>query len=118
MCKADIFVNCIYLSKAGPIFVTFEDIENHTEKQLSVITDVFTDMTNSNNSISIYSIHTTFAHSIINVDVNPESKPLFIISINYLLIMLPCESSKCFSAVLWESLLILKDWKNIHVCEM
>ena len=114
-CKADIFVNCIYLSKAGPMFVTFKDIENHTERQLSVIADVSADTTNPNNPIPIYSINTTFAHPVVNVDVPPESKPLSVISIDHLPTMLPRESSESFSAALLESLLALKDRENARV---
>jgi saccharopine dehydrogenase (NAD+, L-lysine-forming) len=112
---ADIFVNCIYLSKPGPMFVTFKDIENHPERQLSVVTDVSCDTTNPHNPIPIYSINTTFAKPVVNVEVPEGSKPLSMISIDHLPTMLPRESSEAFSSALLESLLSLKDRKNARV---
>ena len=112
---ADIFVNCIYLSKPGPMFVTFKDIENHPERQLSVIADVSCDTTNPHNPIPIYSINTTFAKPVVNVEVPEESKPLSVISIDNLPTLLPRESSEAFSSALLGSLLSLKDRKNAQV---
>src|SRR5271163_4419609 len=112
---ADIFVNCIYLSQAGPMFLTFKDIQNHPSRQLSVVADVSADTTNPNNPIPIYTISTTFAHPVVNVEVPPESKPLSVISIDHLPTMLPRESSEAFSAALLESLLALKERENARV---
>ena len=113
--KGDIFVNCIYLSKPGPMFVTFKDIENHPERQLSVIADVSCDTTNPHNPIPIYSINTTFAHPVVNVETPEGSKPLSMISIDHLPTMLPRESSEAFSSALLESLLSLKNRGNARV---
>ena len=113
--KADIFVNCIYLAKPGPMFVTFKDIQNHPERQLSVIADVSCDTTNPHNPIPIYSINTTFAHPVVNVETPEGSKPLSVISIDHLPTMLPRESSEAFSSALLESLLSLKNRENARV---
>ena len=112
---ADIFVNCIYLSKAGPLFLTFKDIENHELRQLSVVADVSCDTTNPHNPIPIYSINTTFAHPVVNVETPEGSKPLSVISIDHLPTMLPRESSEAFSSALLESLLALKDREHARV---
>ena len=112
---ADIFVNCIYLSKAGPLFLTFKDVENHELRQLSVVADVSCDTTNPHNPIPIYSINTTFAHPVVNVETAEGSKPLSVISIDHLPTMLPRESSEAFSSALLESLLALKDQEHARV---
>jgi saccharopine dehydrogenase (NAD+, L-lysine-forming) len=112
---ADIFVNCIYLSKAGPLFLTFKDIENHELRQLSVVADVSCDTTNPHNPIPIYSINTTFEHPVVNVETPGGSKPLSVISIDHLPTMLPRESSEAFSSALLESLLALKDRDHARV---
>jgi len=112
---ADIFVNCIYLSKPGPSFVTFKDISNLESRQLSVIADVSCDTTNPHNPIPIYSINSTFAHPVINVETPEGSKPLSVISIDYLPTILARESSEAFSSALLESLLALKDRDNARV---
>jgi len=97
------------------MFVTFKDIENHPERQLSAIADVSCDTTNPHNPIPIYTINTTFAKPVVNVEVPEGSKPLSVISIDHLPTMLPRESSESFSAALLESLLALKDRKNSRV---
>ena len=112
---ADIFVNCIYLSKPGPMFVTFKDVENHPDRQLSVIADVSCDTTNPHNPIPIYTINTTFARPVVNVEAPEESKPLSVISIDHLPTMLPRESSEAFSSALLPSLLELKDREHARV---
>ena len=111
----DLFVNCIYLSKPGPMFVTFKDILNRLDRQLSVIADVSCDTTNPHNPIPIYSINTTFALPVVNVGVPEGSKPLSVVSIDHLPTMLPRESSEAFSGALLESLLALKDRENARV---
>jgi hypothetical protein len=80
------------------MFVTFKDIENHPERQLSVIADVSCDTTNPHNPIPIYTINTTFAKPVVNVEVPEGSKPLSVISIDHL-----------------PSLLALKDRSNARV---
>ena len=97
------------------MFVTYKDIENHIERQLSVIADVSCDTTNPHNPIPIYFINTTFAHPVVNVETPEGSKPLSVISIDHLPTMLPRESSESFSAALLESLLSLQDRDNARV---
>jgi saccharopine dehydrogenase (NAD+, L-lysine-forming) len=55
----DIFVNCIYLSKPIPPFLT-KDMLNTEKRTLSVVVDVSCDTTNPHNPIPIYSEATTF----------------------------------------------------------
>lgn len=97
------------------MFVTFKDIENRPERQLSVIADVSCDTTNPHNPIPIYSINTTFARPVVNVETPEGSKPLSVISIDHLPTMLPREASEAFSSALLESLLSLKDRENARV---
>ncbi|KAK3750547.1 hypothetical protein QZH41_011077, partial [Actinostola sp. cb2023] len=54
----DIFVNCIYLMKKIPPFVT-RDMLNTNERNLSVIVDVSCDVNSPNNPLPIYDIPTT-----------------------------------------------------------
>ncbi len=97
------------------MFVTFKDVENHPERQLSVIADVSCDTTNPHNPIPIYSINTTFAHPVVNVETPGGSKPLSVISIDHLPTMLPRESSEAFSSALLQSLLSLKNREKARV---
>jgi len=97
------------------MFVTFKDIENVPDRRLSVIADVSCDTTNPHNPIPIYSINTTFAHPVVNVEVPEGTNPLSVISIDHLPTMLPRESSESFSSALLESLLALKDRQNARV---
>jgi saccharopine dehydrogenase (NAD+, L-lysine forming) len=91
------------------------DIENHVDRQLSVIADVSCDTTNPHNPIPIYSVNTTFARPVVNVETPEGSKPLSVISIDHLPTMLPRESSESFSTALLESLLALEDRENARV---
>jgi len=97
------------------MFVTFKDVQNHPERQLSVIADVSCDTTNPHNPIPIYSINTTFAHPVVNVETPEGSNPLSVISIDHLPTMLPRESSEAFSSALLDSLLSLKTRRNARV---
>src|SRR5690349_15001639 len=56
--EVDVFVNCIYLSKRIPPFITQASLSGPTRK-LSMIVDVSCDTTNPNNPIPIYSKNTT-----------------------------------------------------------
>jgi saccharopine dehydrogenase (NAD+, L-lysine-forming) len=56
---ADIFVNCIYLSKPIPPFFTMEMLDN-ANRRLTVVVDVSCDATNPHNPIPVYNACTTF----------------------------------------------------------
>ncbi|CAO3684837.1 unnamed protein product [Umbelopsis vinacea] len=110
--EADIFVNCIYLAKKIPPFVTSELLDG--ERALSVICDVSCDTTNPNNPIPVYSINTTFDKPTVPVKTtNPH--PLEVISIDHLPTLLPRESSEMFSRDLLPTILELQDRQNARV---
>jgi saccharopine dehydrogenase (NAD+, L-lysine forming) len=97
------------------MFITYKDIQNRVDRQLSVIADVSCDTTNPHNPIPIYTVNTTFSHPVVNVEVPEGAKPLSVISIDHLPTMLPRESSEAFSSDLLESLLALQDRQNARV---
>lgn len=104
--EADIFVNCIYLSKPIPKFVTSESIAAAGDaRRLSVVVDVSCDTTNPHNPIPIYSINTTFPEPTVEVDTKGVGHRCTVISIDHLPTLLPRESSEQFSKDLLPSLL-------------
>lgn len=62
MLDVDIFVNCIYLNKKIPPFLSREFIEQSggKDRRLGCVVDVSCDTTNPNNPLPIYDINTTF----------------------------------------------------------
>jgi saccharopine dehydrogenase (NAD+, L-lysine-forming) len=102
---ADIFINCIYLSKPIPPFVTMEML-NSDSRRLKVVVDVSADTTNPHNPIPIYSVATTFAEPLVDVPTTKGPK-LEVCSIDHLPSLLPREASEAFSAALMPSLLQL-----------
>ncbi|KAK9454789.1 hypothetical protein V1511DRAFT_500972 [Dipodascopsis uninucleata] len=111
--QSDIFINCIYLSKKIPPFVTMETLDDPNRK-LSVIVDVSADTTNPNNPIPVYTIATTFTEPTVPVEVKNGPK-LSVCSIDHLPSMLPREASETFSAALLPSILELPDRENARV---
>lgn len=110
---SDIFINCIYLSKEIPPFVTLETL-NTPDRKLSVIVDVSADTTNPFNPVPVYTVATTFDKPTVPVEV--ENGPtLSVCSIDHLPSLLPRESSETFSAALIPSLLELPDRENARV---
>ncbi|KAI8897634.1 hypothetical protein BC833DRAFT_593016 [Globomyces pollinis-pini] len=103
--EQDIFVNCIYLSKPIPPFLTKEMLDG--PKKLSVVSDVSCDATNPHNPIPVYFGATTFDKPLINVQ--SKTNPVDVIAIDHLPTLLPREASDMFSADLLPSLLALKD---------
>jgi alanine dehydrogenase len=97
------------------MFLTPRDLEYHRGRELSVIADVSPDTTNPNNPIPIYSVTTTFAHPVVDVEVPPETTPLSVISIDNLPSVLPRESSEAFSGALLETLLALRERESARV---
>lgn len=116
--KADIFINCIYLSKPIPPFVTKEFLlENIEEKKLSVIVDVSCDTTNPHNPIPVYSQLTYFTKPVLHSPINNDKSAgvLDIVAIDHLPTMLPREASDSFSQDLLPSLLELKTRSSARV---
>jgi saccharopine dehydrogenase (NAD+, L-lysine-forming) len=111
--EADIFVNCIYLSKPIPPFVTAETLKLPTRK-LEIIVDVSCDTTNPHNPIPIYRENTTFDKPLLHVPIE-GAKPVDIIAIDHLPTALPRESSDAFSRDLLPSLLELRNRQNARV---
>ncbi|KAK9466470.1 hypothetical protein V1512DRAFT_239559 [Lipomyces arxii] len=111
--QADVFVNCIYLSKQIPPFVTYDTL-NSASRNLSVIVDVSADTTNPFNPIPVYTVATTFSSPTVpvKVDAGPQ---LSVCSIDHLPSLMPRESSEAFSAALLPSLLQLKDRESSRV---
>lgn len=111
---SDIFVNCIYLSKPIPPFVSTESLQAPNRK-LSVVCDVSCDTTNPHNPIPIYDINTTFDKPTVQVPVQGNGPRLSVISIDHLPSALPRESSEAFSNALLPSLMALKDRATTQV---
>ncbi|MCJ1476395.1 Saccharopine dehydrogenase [Lambiella insularis] len=111
--ESDIFVNCIYLSKPIPPFVSLESLSS-PKRKLSVVCDVSCDTTNPHNPIPIYNICTTFDKPTVSVKVERDP-PLSVISIDHLPSLLPREASQAFSDALLPSLLKLHNRKQERV---
>ncbi|CEH12998.1 saccharopine dehydrogenase [Ceraceosorus bombacis] len=104
----DIFVNCIYLNKKIPPFLTSEFIESAgAGRRLGCVVDVSCDTTNPNNPLPIYDINTTFVEPTVDVPLKAGADPLTVISIDHLPTLLPREASEGFSTDLLPSLLQL-----------
>ncbi|KAI8643446.1 hypothetical protein BD408DRAFT_342396 [Parasitella parasitica] len=104
--SSDIFVNCIYLNKKIPSFITQQMIDGQG-RRLSVICDVSCDTTNPNNPIPVYSINTTFDKPTVPVETS-NPRPLDVISIDHLPTLLPRESSDMFSHDLLPTMMALR----------
>lgn len=104
---ADIFINCIYLSKPIPPFLDMASV-NNPNRNLQVVVDVSADTTNPHNPIPIYDVATTFTEPTVDVDAK-EGPRLSVIAIDHLPSMLPREASEDFSSALLGSLLTLPE---------
>ncbi|KAL8769013.1 MAG: hypothetical protein Q9209_004930 [Squamulea sp. 1 TL-2023] len=105
--ESDIFINCIYLDKPIPKFVTEDFLkEGSSNRRLSVVCDVSCDTTNPHNPIPFCNRPTYFDKPTVAVDsfANP---PLSYITIDHLPSLLPREASEAFSNALLPSLLEL-----------
>lgn len=111
--NADIFINCIYLSKPIPPFVNFETLNNEN-RRLQVIVDVSADTTNPHNPIPVYSVATVFSEPTVKVSVT-KGPSLDVVSIDHLPSLLPREASEAYSADLLPSLLELPHRHNAPV---
>eukprot|EP00842_Homolaphlyctis_polyrhiza_P003463 jgi/Hompol1/4117/HPOL_003489-RA len=103
----DIFINCIYLSKPIPPFLTKQMLSDQ-DRSLSVLCDVSCDATNPHNPVPVYYGASTFDDPIIRVEV-PHAQPLDVIAIDHLPTLLPLEASEAFCNDLLPSLLALKN---------
>uniref|UniRef100_A0A060T7A0 Saccharopine dehydrogenase [NAD(+), L-lysine-forming] n=1 Tax=Blastobotrys adeninivorans TaxID=409370 RepID=A0A060T7A0_BLAAD len=110
---ADIFVNCIYLSKPIPPFVNLDAL-NKDSRNLRVIVDVSADTTNPHNPIPVYTVATTFAEPTVPVEVK-AGPSLDVISIDHLPSLLPREASENYSEALLPSLLTLGERETTPV---
>lgn len=99
---ADIFINCIYLSKPIPPFINYE-LLNKPDRKLRTVIDVSADTSNPHNPIPIYNISTTFTEPTVLVPTTVGPK-LSVCSIDHLPSLLPKEASEFFSHDLLPSL--------------
>lgn len=105
--EADIFINCIYLSKPISPFINY-DILNKKDRKLRTVVDVSADTTNPHNPIPIYSIATVFNKPTVVVPTTVGPK-LSVISIDHLPSLLPREASEFFARDLLPSLELLPE---------
>ncbi|KAL8998758.1 MAG: hypothetical protein Q9169_002208, partial [Polycauliona sp. 2 TL-2023] len=109
--ESDIFINCIYLDKPIPKFVTEDFLKDDpSNRKLSVVCDVSCDTTNPHNPIPFCNKPTYFDKPTITVEgfANP---PLSYITIDHLPSLLPREASEAFSNALLPS---LKELSNVE----
>lgn len=91
----DIFVNCIYLSKPIPPFLT-EEMLSSEERTLRVVVDVSCDTSNPHNPLPFCNVGTTFDSPIHRI-TPPKGTPVDVVAIDHLPTLLPLESSQHFA---------------------
>lgn len=111
--EADIFINCVYLDKEIPHFISV-DFLKQGRRNLSVVCDVSCDTTNPNNPIPFCDKPTTFDKPTITLP-QFSAPPLSYVTIDHLPSLLPRESSEAFSAALLPSLLELPNRSSAPV---
>jgi len=104
----DIFVNCIFLSKKIPPFLTREMLLNNA-RNLTVVSDVSCDCTSPDNPLPIYDTITTFLNPTHRLDMGPNTKLLDVVAIDHLPSLLPKDSSDKYAAKLLPFLLRLPE---------
>lgn len=112
----DVFLNCVFIGKSVPPFLTKEMLQTDT-RHLSVVCDISCDPYGDDNPIPIYSQCTTFGEPV--EALLPEPHPLYLIAIDHLPSLLPRESSEDYCEQLITHLLGLNDleqgvWKRAH----
>lgn len=100
--QADVFINCIYLSKPIAPFINY-NLLNNKKRRLRTVVDVSADTTNPYNPIPIYNIATVFNKPTVTVPTKIGPK-LSVISIDHLPSLLPREASEFFAQDLLPSL--------------
>ena len=109
----DIFINCVFVSKPIPPFLTHELLAR--SRRLSIICDVRCDPAGDLNPLPIYNHCTTFANPL--QQVGEGENPRYLIAIDHLPSLLPKESSEDFSNQLLPHLLKLKaDKEGVWAC--
>lgn len=99
---ADVFINCIYLNKPIPPFITMEMLSK-PDRKLRTVVDVSADTTNPHNPVPIYTIATDFDEPTVLVETTAGPK-ISVVSIDHLPSLLPRESSEFFAHDLLPSL--------------
>ncbi len=100
---ADVFINCIYLTKPIPPFVTLDSLAE-PGRRLRVACDVSCDPDNPNNPMPIYRDNSTFIQPSFPLEVAGDGPPLPMVSIDHLPSLLPREASEAFSQKLLPTL--------------
>lgn len=100
--EADVFINCIYLSKPIAPFINVETL-SYESRKLRTIVDVSADTTNPHNPVPVYTIATVFSEPTVPVEVTKGPK-ISVISIDHLPSLLPREASETFAKDLLPSL--------------
>lgn len=98
----DIFVNCIYLSKPIPPFIT-KELVDRTSRKMSVMVDVSCDTSNPNNPVPIYNESTTFFKPVLKCKKD-AAVPLDVIAIDHLPSLVPSASSAEYTDALFPHL--------------
>lgn len=102
----DMFINCIYLLKKIPPFIT-EDMLANEGRKLKTVVDVSCDTSNPNNPIPFANQATTFDAPTLQLSP-PKGSKVSMIAIDHLPAMLPLESSQMYSADLKATIEALK----------
>ena len=102
---SDIFINCVYLHKPVPPFITFDSLAKPGRK-LRIACDVSCDYNSPNNPMPIYNRSSTFVQPTIPVDVEGDLS-LSVISIDNLPSLVAREASESFSRPMLPSLKVL-----------
>lgn len=110
---ADIFINCIYLSKPIPPFINLE-LLNKKDRKLRTIVDVSADTTNPHNPVPVYTVATQFDDPTVVVNTTQGPK-LSVCSIDHLPSLLPREASEFFARDLLPSLKQLPNRRSAPV---
>ncbi|MBX2883708.1 MAG: saccharopine dehydrogenase [Granulosicoccus sp.] len=101
---ADVFVNCVFVQKAIPPFVTDTSLAI-ADRQLSIICDVSCDPYGEYNPVPVYQEVTSFAKPVLRLIEG--ARPLDLIAIDHLPSMLPKESTDDYVSQLAPYLLTL-----------
>ncbi|WP_051785672.1 Rossmann-fold NAD(P)-binding domain-containing protein [Endozoicomonas numazuensis] len=112
----DLVINCVFIQKKIPPFLTPELIEN-PDRRLSIICDVSCDPNSDYNPLPIYPHCTHFDKPVLRL-INADN-PLDLIALDHLPSLLPVESSEDFCRQLLPYLLQLDNleqgvWKRAH----
>lgn len=103
----DIMINCIYLSKPVPPFVTRQSL-SAPGRRLRVVCDVSCDPNDPKNPVPLYSECSTFTKPTLHVEgVQGDGPEVTVVSIDHLPSLVAREASDAFSTLLLPSLMAL-----------